>query len=124
MTISTAKTPQQSSRPRCRNSSVDEFQPELDLPGKLSRKNSAELRRIHIPIGKIKVRMIGQIKELGPKLDVLCLADTAVFHERKIRIVEARPNKSVPTNVSESASRWDSERRRIEPSIRRTLSRG
>src|SRR5260370_35053115 len=79
----------------------------------------SEARGVERGTGLGEIRMIRNVKELGPELQVLLFAQFRSFQQREVDVRESRAINRVSSQIPESAGGGQRERGRIQTSIDR-----
>ena len=112
------------------------FQPELqnariascaeasEGPRGAGRTGSRICRERADPFGKVEVRMVEEVEELRPELQLVAFAERNVLDQRKVYEVCPRTFQDVAARRAERADRLRDEGVGVEPSFDRALTRG
>src|SRR5262249_5555726 len=97
----------------------DQLQPKLNVTTVGDRSNSAAGRTANVAIGQAEVRVIGDVEELRPKLQIHSLGQAIVLGHAEIEILITWAVQDVAWGVPLRAHGRLRERAHVEPTIRR-----
>jgi len=81
------------------------------------RLNRGKRRRVEITVGRVEIRMIGDVEEFNAKLHALVLTDREILPQRYVPIDEPRSDDAVPPGGAEALRAGRRERTRIKPCL-------
>ena len=88
------------------------------MPGLACGTDPSKGRRTKETVRQIEVRMIEEIEELSPKLQVEFFHDLSILHQRQIDVLITRAIDNIPSCISKSTASRKDKSCSIEPSLR------
>src|SRR5262245_59952390 len=98
--------------------SEDVLQGELDSASIARAEDASELRCVRKAVGKIEIRVVENVEELGAELQSALFGEAKVLEEAEVEVHRSRTKQEATACVAERELRRDVEGGCVEPSLR------